>query len=87
VITPDDYTNRSTYTNRVTEKALFGEISYDLLDQLTLTLGGRVFRISHATPSDPARQRGTDPALHLRAGGRQAIGLHPEGVADLQAEQ
>ena len=43
VITPDDYTNRSTYTNRVTEKALFGEISYDLLDQLTLTLGGRVF--------------------------------------------
>jgi len=43
VITPDDYTSRSTYTNRVTEKALFGEVSYDILDTLTLTLGGRVF--------------------------------------------
>jgi outer membrane receptor protein involved in Fe transport len=43
VITPDDYTSRSTYTNRVTEKAVFGELSYDLLDSLTLTLGGRVF--------------------------------------------
>ncbi|HWW58493.1 MAG TPA: TonB-dependent receptor [Sphingopyxis sp.] len=43
VITPDDFTSRSTYRNHVTEKAIFGEISYDIIDQLTLTLGGRVF--------------------------------------------
>ena len=43
VIAPNDYTTRSTYRNHVTEKAIFGEISYDIVDQLTLTLGGRVF--------------------------------------------
>ncbi|USI78428.1 TonB-dependent receptor [Sphingopyxis sp. USTB-05] len=43
VITPDDFTSRSTYRNHVTEKAIFGEISYDIIDQLTLTLGGRLF--------------------------------------------
>lgn len=43
VITPDDFTSRSTYRNHVTEKAIFGEINYDIVDQLTLTLGGRVF--------------------------------------------
>ncbi len=43
-ITPGDYTSRSTYTNRVTEKAVFGEVSYDIVDRLTLTLGGRVFQ-------------------------------------------
>jgi len=43
VITPDDNYIRSTYSSNVTEKALFGEISYDLTEQLTLTLGGRVF--------------------------------------------
>ena len=43
VIAPDDYSSRSTYRNHVTEKAIFGEVSYDIVDQLTLTLGGRVF--------------------------------------------
>lgn len=43
VIAPDDLIERTTYVNRVTEKALFGEASFDIVDQLTLTLGGRVF--------------------------------------------
>jgi iron complex outermembrane receptor protein len=27
----------------VTEKAVFGEASFDIVDQLTLTVGGRLF--------------------------------------------
>ncbi len=44
VIAPDDLTNRSSYRNRVTDKAVFGEASFDFTKQLTLTLGGRVFQ-------------------------------------------
>ena len=46
VIAPGDYTERTTYTNRVTEKALFGEVSFDLTSALTMTAGGRVFEYS-----------------------------------------
>lgn len=42
-LAPGDLSSRSFANARVTEKALFGEVSYDIADTLTLTLGGRVF--------------------------------------------
>ncbi len=43
VIAPGDADLRNSYINRVTEKAVFGEASFDIVDKLTLTLGGRLF--------------------------------------------
>src|SRR3546814_1624360 len=34
---------RTISSNRVTEKAIFGEASFDIVDTLTLTVGGRLF--------------------------------------------
>lgn len=42
-LAPDDLATRTVSSNRVTEKAIFGEASFDLVDTLTLTLGGRLF--------------------------------------------
>ena len=42
-IAPDDLAQRTVASNRVTESALFGEVSYDLTEMLELTLGGRLF--------------------------------------------
>ncbi|MBY8826343.1 TonB-dependent receptor [Sphingomonas colocasiae] len=43
VIAPGDFYSRSSYASRVSEKAVFGEVSFDFTPQLTLTLGGRGF--------------------------------------------
>ena len=43
---PDALEYFSTARSRLTEKALFGEISYELFDQLTLTVGGRYYDYS-----------------------------------------
>ncbi|MBB3474835.1 TonB-dependent receptor [Sphingomonas sp. BK345] len=43
VIAPGDLLRRTVSTNRVREIAAFGELAYTFLDQVTLTLGGRVF--------------------------------------------
>lgn len=42
-LAPGDFATRTVSSNRVTEKAVFGEVSYDIVDALTLTLGGRLF--------------------------------------------
>lgn len=42
-LAPGDLATRTVSSNRVTEKAVFGEASFDLLDTLTLTVGGRLF--------------------------------------------
>ena len=42
-LAPGDLATRTVSSNRVTEKAVFGEASFDIVDQLTLTLGGRLF--------------------------------------------
>ena len=42
-LAPDDLASRTVSSNRVTEKAVFGEASFDIVDTLTLTLGGRLF--------------------------------------------
>ena len=43
---PDALEYFSTDRQRLTEKAVFGEISYEFFDQLTLTLGGRYYDYS-----------------------------------------
>jgi iron complex outermembrane receptor protein len=43
VLAPRDLSERTISSNRVTEKAVFGEASFDIVDQLTLTVGGRLF--------------------------------------------
>jgi iron complex outermembrane receptor protein len=43
VLAPSDLSERTISSNRVTEKAVFGEASFDIVDQLTLTVGGRLF--------------------------------------------
>jgi len=43
LIAPGDLIQRTVNSNRVQEMALFGEVSYELADVLTLTLGGRLF--------------------------------------------
>ena len=42
-LAPGDLATRTISSNRVTEKAIFGEASFDFTDTLTLTLGGRLF--------------------------------------------
>ncbi len=42
-LAPGDLATRTVSSNRVTEKAIFGEASFDIVDTLTLTLGGRLF--------------------------------------------
>lgn len=42
-LAPGDLATRTVSSNRVTEKAIFGEASFDIVDSLTLTLGGRWF--------------------------------------------
>jgi outer membrane receptor protein involved in Fe transport len=42
-LAPGDLSERTISSNRVTEKAVFGEASFDIVDQLTLTVGGRLF--------------------------------------------
>ncbi|MBU0825143.1 MAG: TonB-dependent receptor, partial [Alphaproteobacteria bacterium] len=42
-LAPGDLATRTVSSNRVTEKAVFGEASFDIVDTLTLTLGGRLF--------------------------------------------
>ena len=42
-LAPGDLSSRTVSSNRVTEKAIFGEASFDILDPLTLTVGGRLF--------------------------------------------
>src|SRR3546814_483647 len=42
-LAPGDLATRTISSNRVTEKAIFGEASFDIVDTLTLTLGGRLF--------------------------------------------
>ena len=42
-LAPGDLATRTVSSNRVTEKAIFGEASFDILDTLTLTVGGRLF--------------------------------------------
>lgn len=42
-LAPGDLSERTISSNRVTEKAVFGEASFDIVDQLTLTAGGRLF--------------------------------------------
>ena len=42
-LAPGDLSERTISSNRVTEKAVFGEASFDIVDQLTLTFGGRLF--------------------------------------------
>ena len=66
VIAPDDYTSRSTYRNHVTEKAIFGEISYDIVDQLTLTLGGRLFEYRTRSQATLAPNVDLVPAFDYR---------------------
>jgi outer membrane receptor protein involved in Fe transport len=43
LIAPDDFLQRTVNDSNVREIALFGEVSYTVLDELTLTLGGRLF--------------------------------------------
>ena len=43
---PDALEYFSTSRSRLTEKAVFGEISYEFFDQLTLTVGGRYYDYS-----------------------------------------
>jgi iron complex outermembrane receptor protein len=42
-LAPGDLATRTVSSNRVTEKAVFGEASFDIVDHLTLTVGGRLF--------------------------------------------
>jgi outer membrane receptor protein involved in Fe transport len=42
-LAPGDLATRTVSSNRVTEKAIFGEASFDIVDTLTLTVGGRLF--------------------------------------------
>jgi len=42
-LAPGDLATRTVSSNRVTEKAVFGEASFDIVDSLTLTVGGRLF--------------------------------------------
>ncbi|APZ98522.1 hypothetical protein BWQ93_08450 [Sphingopyxis sp. QXT-31] len=42
-LAPGDLATRTVSSNRVTEKAVFGEASFDIVDALTLTVGGRLF--------------------------------------------
>src|SRR5690606_29954314 len=42
-LAPGDLATRTVSSNRVSEKAIFGEASFDIVDRLTLTLGGRLF--------------------------------------------
>jgi outer membrane receptor protein involved in Fe transport len=42
-LAPGDLATRTISSNRVTEKAIFGEASFDIIDTLTLTVGGRLF--------------------------------------------
>ncbi|WP_447765481.1 TonB-dependent receptor [Sphingopyxis panaciterrae] len=42
-LAPGDLATRTISSNRVTEKAVFGEASFDIVDALTLTVGGRLF--------------------------------------------
>ncbi len=42
-LAPGDLSERTISSNRVTEKAVFGEASFDIVEQLTLTVGGRLF--------------------------------------------
>ena len=42
-LAPGDLATRTVSSNRVTEKAIFGEASFDIVDHLTLTVGGRLF--------------------------------------------
>ena len=42
-LAPGDLSERTISSNRVTEKAVFGEASFDIVDKLTLTVGGRLF--------------------------------------------
>ncbi|MGE6696632.1 TonB-dependent receptor [Hyphomonas sp. NPDC076900] len=43
LLAPGDLSERTVSSNSVTEQALFGEIKYAFSDQLSLTLGGRLF--------------------------------------------
>ena len=43
VLAPGDLAERTSSSNDVTEKAIFGEVSYDLTETLSLTVGGRLF--------------------------------------------
>lgn len=43
LLAPGDLAERTTSTSDVTERAIFGELSYDLSDQWMLTFGGRLF--------------------------------------------
>jgi len=42
-LAPDDLAERTVSSNRVTEKAVFGEAEFDIIDSVTLTAGGRYF--------------------------------------------
>ncbi len=42
-LAPGDLAERTVSSNRVTEKAVFGEAEFDIIDSVTLTLGGRYF--------------------------------------------
>lgn len=42
-LAPGDLAERTVSSNRITEKAVFGEAEFDVIDSLTLTLGGRYF--------------------------------------------
>lgn len=43
-LAPGDLAERTVSSNRVTEKAVFGEAEFDILDPVTLTVGGRYFQ-------------------------------------------
>jgi iron complex outermembrane recepter protein len=49
---PSDTLSISTFNFKVHEDALFGEASYDIMPQLTLTAGARVFHETVASTSD-----------------------------------
>jgi outer membrane receptor protein involved in Fe transport len=43
VLAPDDFAERTDSSNDVSEKAIFGELTYHISEALSLTVGGRLF--------------------------------------------
>jgi outer membrane receptor protein involved in Fe transport len=66
-LAPGDFSERTFSRNRVTEKALFGEVSYDIVDSLTLTLGGRLFEYRTRPQAELLPNAAQVPAYNFEA--------------------
>ena len=66
-LAPGDFSERTFSRNRVTEKALFGEVSYDIIDSLTLTLGGRLFEYRTRPQAELLPNAAQVPAYNFEA--------------------